>query len=153
VWGSWLAGCGKLHPRSGEGWGGVAPDMHLCPRVWIGLCVRRLRQRRLYADDTDTKNAATEASKPDLVDAYTNLGVALTKTQRLDEAAAQFRKAVELDPKSLEAHYDLMGIYLARQDFANARAEMRVYQQLGGRIDPRVAAQLAGRSTTGGGKQ
>lgn len=46
--------------------------------------------------------------------AFTNLGNIFFSTQRLDEAIAAYKKAIDLDPSQAEAHYNLGQVYLQK---------------------------------------
>jgi tetratricopeptide (TPR) repeat protein len=48
---------------------------------------------------------------------FYNLGDCLIKTNKPFNAFGAFKKAVELDPNFMEAHYDLGGLYLLNGDF------------------------------------
>src|SRR5262249_59411999 len=47
---------------------------------------------------------AAVALRPDSAPAHTNLGNTLAAKDRLDEAIAEYRKAIEIDPKAALAH-------------------------------------------------
>ena len=48
---------------------------------------------------------------PGIADVHTNLGVALVWKKRPEDAIAQFRKAIEIDPGFVEAHRNLGDAY------------------------------------------
>ena len=52
--------------------------------------------------------------------AHTNLGVALEKVGRYDEAAAHLAEAVRLEPRNVRAHADLADVEFARGRYAEA---------------------------------
>jgi Flp pilus assembly protein TadD len=52
--------------------------------------------------------------KPDFLEAYNNLGIALASQGRIDEAITQYTDALRIKPDFLEARLNL-GIALARQ--------------------------------------
>ena len=56
-------------------------------------------------------------SKPDNAGAWKNLGIALGAINRLDEATAAFRRAVELDPEDERAQVGLAGMLLQQHDY------------------------------------
>jgi len=75
------------------------------------------------------------------VDRFIDAGVALSQHKKLDEAIAEFRKAVGADPSSLEAHVYLgIGLAQGRQN-AEAASELRKAQ--------RIDAARANRFVTG----
>ena len=82
---------------------------------------------------------------PNIVEAHINLGAALTRRGRMDEAAREFSEALRLDPNRPEPHYNLAGIYYFRGDYAAAWAEVRAYQDLGGKMEPQFIAALSER--------
>ena len=45
--------------------------------------------------------------KPDIAQAYVNLGIILFKKERFDEAIVHFRKALMIDPDNGEAQFNL----------------------------------------------
>jgi tetratricopeptide (TPR) repeat protein len=55
--------------------------------------------------------------------AHNNLGNALMESGRLDEAIAQYRKALQIDPRHAEMHYNLGNVLLARGELDAALAE------------------------------
>ena len=56
---------------------------------------------------------------------YSNLGIALEKLGRPDEAETAYRKAVALDPKFAPAHLNLGNLLYQQQHLAEAEAEYR----------------------------
>ena len=59
-------------------------------------------------------SARRSGSSPTTPIAHTNLGIALRDQGKLDEAIAEYRKAIRLKPDLAEAHHNL-GIALASQ--------------------------------------
>ena len=57
--------------------------------------------------------------------AHINLGLALMAKNQLDEAIAEFKKAIELDPKDAIAHYNLGIALQAKNHLDEAIAEYR----------------------------
>ena len=54
-----------------------------------------------------------------------NLGTALQAKNQLDEAIAEYRKAIELDPKYAPAHYNLGNALRAKNQLDEAIAEYK----------------------------
>src|SRR5262249_15323972 len=67
--------------------------------------------------------------------AHNNLGIALQAKGLVDEAIAEYRKAIEIDPKDAKAHTNLGGALLAkgRPDAALAEYQNAI------EIDPKLA--------------
>ena len=61
--------------------------------------------------------------KPEFVEAWTNLGMALKDLGRLDEAIAAYRRALALRPDSAEVHYSLALALLLHGEFAEGWRE------------------------------
>jgi len=57
--------------------------------------------------------------------AYLLYGIYLHRKGRLEQAEAMYRKSLELDPDSAEAHYNLGLLLLDRNEYEAARAEAR----------------------------
>jgi len=95
----------------------------------------------LWRDSVTLLEHTLRVTPPNPV-AHLNLGAALARQGRLDDAVEQYREATRLEPRLAEAHYDL-GVILARQgrleeaieayEQARARAprEARIHVQLG----------------------
>lgn len=64
------------------------------------------------------------AEKPDVAFAHFQLAYAYTALERADEAQAEYRKCISLDPKMAEAHLNL-GILLLDKDPAQAAGALR----------------------------
>ena len=71
---------------------------------------------------------ATQATKlaPDLADAHQTLGLALHVSFRLDEAAAEYKRALELDPKSKAARRGLTDL---RRAFGKDEEALALYRE------------------------
>jgi arylsulfatase A-like enzyme/tetratricopeptide (TPR) repeat protein len=74
----------------------------------------------LHADET-----ATSAAGANTFAGQWNRGNALYVHGKYDEAAAAFRAALALNPKSAETHYALGNVLAAKGDAAGAEAELR----------------------------
>jgi tetratricopeptide (TPR) repeat protein len=68
---------------------------------------------------------ATLAGAPDSVVAHNNLGEALAAQGRLGEAAAHFRRAIEIRPGYAQAHYNLARATQTQGDLPGAIAEFQ----------------------------
>ncbi|HEY9676367.1 MAG TPA: tetratricopeptide repeat protein [Drouetiella sp.] len=64
------------------------------------------------------------AQAPDFAPGYIAYGRALVGDGNSTEAVTQFKKAVELDPKSADAHYELGLALLSKNDRADAEKEI-----------------------------
>jgi type IV pilus assembly protein PilF len=80
---------------------------------------------------------------PDVL--YTNAGSCIMKEgdTHLDEAAADFRKALEANPKNAFALYELANVLYQKNDFFRARAFVQRFEALG---NPDPAALLLARN-------
>jgi tetratricopeptide (TPR) repeat protein len=68
--------------------------------------------------------AATKAN-PTSVVAATELGVALFSAGKLEEAEAEFKLAIALEPSYADARYDLASVQAARAEWDDATAEFK----------------------------
>ncbi|MBN1517867.1 tetratricopeptide repeat protein [Candidatus Sumerlaeota bacterium] len=99
--------------------------------ICILLAVLTWRQAALYQDDETLFRRAVERNPQSAV-AHLNLGAALTKHNRLDEARHEFEKAIELAPHDPMVHNNL-GVVLAKQgDVAGAIRHYRAAMEHGG---------------------
>jgi cytochrome c-type biogenesis protein CcmH/NrfG len=58
------------------------------------------------------------------------LGKLYQRLNRLDEAAAQFKQAIQLEPNLAEAHYHLGRIYVRLKRAGEAQAELATFKRL-----------------------
>jgi tetratricopeptide (TPR) repeat protein len=72
---------------------------------------------------------------PNILQAYHNLGIALLRLNRLNEAEQAFLKVVELRPDFAPAYYHLSVIYESMSDNAKAKAYREKAIQLGFPVD------------------
>ena len=84
----------------------------------------------LYSEVGDAAGTAREFAesarlRPDSAPALYNLGVALTATDRRDEARAYFEKAIALDPSYVRAHVELAVLLEGTGDLAGAARHFR----------------------------
>ena len=72
---------------------------------------------------------AAEALQANHFDVHLNLGWALAKLHRYDEAKAELEKAMVLDDSGADVHFQLAGVLRALDDPAAARQQMEMYQE------------------------
>jgi protein O-GlcNAc transferase len=75
--------------------------------------------------------------------AYMELGRLEALENRLDEAVAAFRRAIEINPEFPEPHYFLAAVLMAQGNAAGARAEQSRFEELKARA-PVSAMELSG---------
>ena len=78
--------------------------------------------------------------KPDLVDAYCQIGIILRYQGKLKEALNYLEKALEIKPDFVIAHQHLCGILRDAIDLTLARQAVQKYSQMCGEIDPIMTA-------------
>lgn len=110
----------------------------LCGALLLSLGLKTWRQGAVYTD-LDTLWQATIAENPQSWMAYNNLGMRLVQAGRLDEAIAQYRKALELNPQFAEAYYNLGNALLRAGRAEEAMANYSKALEL----EPRMAAAHA----------
>ncbi|HVW21471.1 MAG TPA: tetratricopeptide repeat protein [Opitutaceae bacterium] len=88
----------------------------------LGLGALTLQRNRIYRSE-ERLWADTVAKRPDNPRARVQYGSVLFKAGRIDPAAAQFRRALELEPANFWAHYDLGQCLYQRGRFREAIAE------------------------------
>lgn len=102
-----LWGRGRLGERT------FFSTMGLAAVVVIGLGLLTWRQAQVW-HDSETLWRHVLAVDPDSSLAHNNLGNALFRRDKLEEAIKHFRQAIEIDPNYARAHYNL-GYALANQ--------------------------------------
>ena len=65
---------------------------------------------------------------------FNNLGIALFELNRYDEAIIEYRKALELNPRSAKAHYNLGLAYFRKEMWGEAINEYKKAKELGLRL-------------------
>jgi Flp pilus assembly protein TadD len=85
---------------------------------------------------------AASKARPTSALGAAELGVALASASRMDDAKAQFRRALELDPKFTDARYDLGSAEAAAREWHAAASDFR--QVLAERSDDSKAKQYLG---------
>ncbi len=92
-----------------------------CAALLLALSTLTWRQGRIYKDE-ETLWRDTLAKNPSCLMARSNLGSVLAQQARYAEAAAEYTKALKLDPDSYEVHNNLASAYdrLGRADEALA---------------------------------
>lgn len=93
---------------------------------------------RLRTSETPRPTIAADAR----IVEHRNLGVAFYKTGMLDEAAREFRRVIDLDPKSPEAHFYLGLVHVQQQDWEEAASTFQKVIDLGNKA-PSVKYDLA----------
>jgi tetratricopeptide (TPR) repeat protein len=79
--------------------------------------------------------------RPDIMEVRANLGAALARAGRLDEAIEQYRAALAKNPQNSALHMNLALAYYKKRKFAEATAELEPLHRLAPG-DTRVAALL-----------
>jgi Flp pilus assembly protein TadD len=80
---------------------------------------------------------------PEFPPAHNQLGTALAKMGRMDEAVAQIRTAIALDPSSVEYQFDLGFILGLRKEYPGSLAAFQKAVELSQGKDARCLAALA----------
>jgi tetratricopeptide (TPR) repeat protein len=86
--------------------------------------------------------SAVIALKPDYVEAYNNRAIAWAQTGRRDEAARDWTQAIALKPDYAEAYYNRALLYSDMKKYAQALADVRTFEKLGGHPDPGFVKRL-----------
>jgi len=104
------------------------PSWALHGAKWVGVFVLPLAA--LWIGQARSRTPAEEQAAwiasdlPNGARAHWKYGFALHKTERLDEAAEQYRVALRLNPKEKEVHYYLGQVLLAQSHLDEARSEL-----------------------------
>jgi tetratricopeptide (TPR) repeat protein len=95
-----------------------------CGALLAVLATLTWRQCAMYAN-LETLWRTTIATNPDSFMGHNNLGAIFLQQNRLDEAAAHFQRAVEIEPASHNAHFNLaqINLHYGRVDAAIAHFE------------------------------
>jgi predicted dehydrogenase len=101
-------------------------------QAWNNVNYGKCYYQEWYRDENETQGLWLQKAtqmKDDIRMAALDLGVALAHSGRYEEALVSLKRAVELDPGQLDAHYQLGRVYQqmgkraeAQQEFAKARA-------------------------------
>ena len=92
--------------------GGVTPRVLWRCRVAIQTAAHEQeRQGRLVEAERHYRSALE--ARPDTATAAFNLGVVLEDMKRTSEAVDEYRRAIRIDPRHADAHYNLAGLYQA----------------------------------------
>lgn len=110
----------------------IKPAVYAALLLSLGLLT--WRQCGMYRD-TETLWRWTISRNPSSWMAYNNLGTALLKTGRVEEAVAQFNKALEIQPRYAVAHNNLGNAFLRLGRAADSFAHLQEALE----IDPRNA--------------
>jgi len=87
--------------------------------------------------------------KPDYAEAHSNRAVVEAHLDRYDLALRDCNRAIELKPDYLDAYKNRVLIYYRIKEYRKALADVKIFQKLGGRLEPDVLKELreaAGRS-------
>jgi TolB-like protein/tetratricopeptide (TPR) repeat protein len=83
--------------------------------------------RFMYKESSETNLLEAEKASrkaiglaPDLAEAHTSLGLAISLRKKYDEAARQFEAAIQLNPRLFEAHYYYGRLCFAKGDLVRA---------------------------------
>lgn len=98
------------------------------------LAFGSFERNRVWQDQITLWSDAA-AKSPDKARPHNNLGVALRRAGRLDEAAGQYKRVIEIDPQFLEAYNNLANVLIQTGRFQEALDYF--YRAL--EIDPRYA--------------
>jgi tetratricopeptide (TPR) repeat protein len=115
----------------------------LCGALLLLLGAKTWHQCAVYTD-LDTLWKATISENPDSWMAYNNLGLRLVRAGRFDEGIADYKKALEINPRFAEAYYNL-GNALTRTGKPVEEAASAYKQAL--EIEPRMAAAYSNLGT------
>jgi tetratricopeptide (TPR) repeat protein len=77
------------------------------------------------------------------------LGTAYLQVGRLDEAEREFLTLLRRDPRAGEAHNNLATVYLAQGRFEEAEERVRLAEENGVRVNPKMKADIAARYSPG----
>jgi protein O-mannosyl-transferase len=98
------------------------PWLIVCGVAALGLGLMTTHRNEAYRSNLALWSD-TVAKMPDDAFAQNNLGKALFAAGRVDEAAAHYGKALQLEPHDAEAHYNLANILVDRGRLSEAIAE------------------------------
>jgi Tfp pilus assembly protein PilF len=79
---------------------------------------------------------------PNSPKAYINLGTPAINKADMDMAIADCNKAIEINPKYLEAYGVRARIYMMSEDFDKARKDVDKVKELGGEVNPEILEEL-----------
>jgi tetratricopeptide (TPR) repeat protein len=130
----------QLRAGSGTGYAGgdIAYTLHVFPnhpRALVAMSRLALREKSArakhaaYSVDCYFDRAMRFA--PDDPNVYVTFGVYLQNVGKATDAAAQLRKAVELDPRNANAHYNLGLAYFSLKDYPKSLAHAHEAYGLG----------------------
>jgi tetratricopeptide (TPR) repeat protein len=92
------------------------------------LCVRWKQPARC---DADARFQRALQINPNVADTYTIQGMYLQNTGRTDQAIENYKKALERNPVSLNAHYNLGLAYVSKKNFEEANRHAQQAYALG----------------------
>ena len=81
--------------------------------------------------------------KPTLVAAFNGRARVFAEKEDYDRAIADLDRAIELDPRAPDAYNNRAGLlFYGKGDLTGAWADVRTYESLGGRVNPRLLGDL-----------
>ncbi|MEN8136581.1 MAG: tetratricopeptide repeat protein [Thermodesulfobacteriota bacterium] len=83
-----------------------------------------------------------ELADPPMVEAYVNLGFALTLLGREQEGLNMYNQALALDPMNKEAHLNLANFYCSELNGTKAWEHIRFAQKMKAEISPEQLAEM-----------
>ena len=92
------------------------------------LCVKWKHPARC---DADGRFQRALQVNPEVADTYTIQGMYLQNTGRTDQAIENYKKALERNPVSVNAHYNLGLAYVSKKDFVEANKHAQQAYSLG----------------------
>lgn len=100
------------------------------PGNFDGLYLNGLLERQDGAYDAALLHLkAAEAMRPDHFDVHFNVGSALAKLHRNEQAKAEIEEAIRIDDSGADVHFQLAGVLRSLNDTAGAKKQMEIYQE------------------------
>lgn len=88
--------------------------------------------------------AKSERSFPTYAFTHFAMGVLLAQEKQYDSAAAEFRRAIELDPRRTDAHYRLAGVLRAQGKTEQSEEELKKVSQIQEKIRENLLHEVSG---------
>ena len=100
------------------------------PGNFDGLYLNGLLERHDGSYDAALQHLkAAEEMQPNHFDVHFNLGSALAKLHRNEEAKAELEEAMMLDDSGADVHFQLAGVLRSLNETADAKKQMDIYQE------------------------
>ena len=106
--GQWLVGRGTIRPSAWR-----IASVAIAALAGVALGILTVQRNAVYENEALIWQDAVDKA-PDNERAHNNLGLALTKYKRIDEAAVHYHRALEIKPDFADAHNNL-GLFLAER--------------------------------------